>query len=216
MALPTISETNDAAVRAATRDLAVRRGMDRVMALHGRPNAPGNPCGAVGRPDTATSTTSTRRDAERLGLQQAVINGRAGHRASPARREGKGRERDARHERRRRAAESVRLGQGTSAETGLRGGRFAKRLAQHKGRYVTLTGMQTTILALAEIDPLLERVRAAAERTTRAIGELIASESHSVEILRQMKFTEMAWHPIDDRPLNLIEQLNQTGPISSR
>ena len=25
-----------------------------------------------------------------------------------------------------------------------------------------------------------------------------------------MKFTEMAWHPIDDRPLNLIEQLNQT------
>jgi len=25
-----------------------------------------------------------------------------------------------------------------------------------------------------------------------------------------MKFAEMAWHPIDDRPLNLIEQLNQT------
>ena len=31
--------------------------------------------------------------------------------------------------------------------------------------------MQTTILTLAEIDPLLERVRAAAGRTTRAIGE---------------------------------------------
>jgi hypothetical protein len=70
--------------------------------------------------------------------------------------------------------------------------------------------MQTTILALAEIDPVLERVRAAAERTTQAIGELIGAESDSVEILRRMKFTEIAWHPIDDRPLNLIEQLNQT------
>jgi hypothetical protein len=37
MALPTIPEINDAAVRAAARDLAVRRGMDRVMALHGGP-----------------------------------------------------------------------------------------------------------------------------------------------------------------------------------
>jgi hypothetical protein len=44
MALPTISEINDAAVRAAARDLAVRRGMDRVMALHGGPGrAPATP-----------------------------------------------------------------------------------------------------------------------------------------------------------------------------
>ncbi len=70
--------------------------------------------------------------------------------------------------------------------------------------------MQTTILTVAEIDPLLERVRAAAGRTTQAIGRLISSEPDGVEVLRRMKFTEMAWHPIDDRPLNLIEQLNQT------
>ncbi len=70
--------------------------------------------------------------------------------------------------------------------------------------------MQTTILTVAEIDPLLERVRTAAGRTTQAIGRLISSEPDGVEVLRQMKFTEMAWHPIDDRPLNLIEQLNQT------
>jgi len=68
--------------------------------------------------------------------------------------------------------------------------------------------MGTTILTMAEIDPLLARVRAAAKRTTRVIGELISSEPDSIEILRKMKFTEMAWHPIDDRPLNLIEQLN--------
>ena len=70
--------------------------------------------------------------------------------------------------------------------------------------------MQTTILTLAEIDPLLERVRAAAGRTTQVIGRLIGSESDGVEVLRQMKFAEMGWHPIDDWPLNLIEQLNQT------
>jgi hypothetical protein len=70
--------------------------------------------------------------------------------------------------------------------------------------------MGTTVLTVAEIDPLLERVRAAAGRTTQAIGRLIGSEPDSVEILRKMKFTEMAWHPVDDRPLNLIEQLNQT------
>jgi hypothetical protein len=50
--------------------------------------------------------------------------------------------------------------------------------------------MGTTILTMAEIDPLLARVRAAANRTTQAIGELISSEPDSVEILRKMKFTE--------------------------
>jgi hypothetical protein len=70
--------------------------------------------------------------------------------------------------------------------------------------------METTILAIAEIDPLLERVRSAAARTTQAITRLMESEQDGIEILRQMKFTEMAWHPVDDRPLNLIEQLNQT------
>jgi len=70
--------------------------------------------------------------------------------------------------------------------------------------------MGTTILTIAEIDPLLERVRAASARTTQVIGRLVDSERDGVEVLRQMKFAEMAWHPIDDRPLNLIEQLNQT------
>jgi len=44
--------------------------------------------------------------------------------------------------------------------------------------------MQTTILTVAEIEPLLERVRAAAERTTQAIGRLISSEPDGVEVLR--------------------------------
>ena len=59
--------------------------------------------------------------------------------------------------------------------------------------------MSTTILTIAEIDPLLERVRLAAARTTQAISRLLASEPDGVEVLRKMKFTEMAWHPVDDR-----------------
>ena len=39
--------------------------------------------------------------------------------------------------------------------------------------------MQRTVHTLAEIDPLLERVRAAAKRTTRAIGELRTSRHHA-------------------------------------
>ena len=70
--------------------------------------------------------------------------------------------------------------------------------------------MQTTIHTIAEIDPLLERVRNAAGRTAQAVARLVGSEPDGVEVLRKLKFTEMGWHPIDDRRLNLIEQLNQT------
>jgi hypothetical protein len=70
--------------------------------------------------------------------------------------------------------------------------------------------MPTTIRTLAEIDPLIERVQAAADRTAQVIKHLLDGEPNGIEVLRQMKFTEMAWHPIDDRHLNLVEQLNQT------
>jgi hypothetical protein len=70
--------------------------------------------------------------------------------------------------------------------------------------------MSTTILALEEIDSLLERVRAAAKRTTEAIARLTAAEPDGLEALRRMKFDEIARHPVEDRSLNLIEQLNQT------
>jgi hypothetical protein len=64
----------------------------------------------------------------------------------------------------------------------------------------------------AEIDPLVERVRAATTRTAQALARLTAEERDGLRVLRRLKFTEMAWHPIDDRPLNLVEQINQTWP----
>jgi hypothetical protein len=70
--------------------------------------------------------------------------------------------------------------------------------------------MPTDIHSPAEINPLLERVRFAAARTAQALARLTDSEPDGLEVLRRMKFTEMAWHPLDDRQLNLVEQVNQT------
>ena len=72
--------------------------------------------------------------------------------------------------------------------------------------------MPIIVKTTAKIDPLLERVRAAATRTAQALARLTAGEPDGLRVLRRLKFTEMAWHPIDDRPLNLVEQINQTWP----
>jgi hypothetical protein len=70
--------------------------------------------------------------------------------------------------------------------------------------------MPTIVRTIAEIDPLLERVRAAASPTAQVLARLTAAEPDGLEVLRRLKFTEMARHPIDDRSLNLVEQINQT------
>jgi hypothetical protein len=56
----------------------------------------------------------------------------------------------------------------------------------------------------------MERVRAAAARTAQALVRLTEAEPDGIELLRKMKITEMAYHPLDDRRLNLVEQINQT------
>lgn len=56
----------------------------------------------------------------------------------------------------------------------------------------------------------LDQHRATIENATvRAISALAAA-GHPVETLRRMKFEELGYHPIDGRPLDLIEQINQT------
>lgn len=66
------------------------------------------------------------------------------------------------------------------------------------------------ITSIREIDQAVQSVRAAAERTVRALRDLLANESDSLQVLRLMKFTELGYHPGEDRSLNLIEQVNQT------
>lgn len=60
------------------------------------------------------------------------------------------------------------------------------------------------------LDPLARAIRAAADRTVRALGDILASEPDSLQVLRLMKFKEIGHHPIDERRLNVIEQVNQT------
>lgn len=64
-----------------------------------------------------------------------------------------------------------------------------------------------TIRSEADVDRYSERLKAAA---ARAIGWLCGQQGDPLDLLRRMKFAEIAFHPIEDRPLNLIEQVNQT------
>lgn len=74
-----------------------------------------------------------------------------------------------------------------------------------------IMGMRSReISSIRELDDLVTAVRAAADRTVRAVRDILASESDSLQVLRLMKFSEIGHHPIEDRTLNLIEQVNQT------
>ena len=64
-----------------------------------------------------------------------------------------------------------------------------------------------TIRSEADVDRYLERLKTAA---ARAVGWLCGQQGDPLDLLRRMKFAEIAFHPIEDRPLNLIEQVNQT------
>lgn len=61
-----------------------------------------------------------------------------------------------------------------------------------------------------DLDRLSHDIRAAADRTVRALRDILRSESDSLQVLRLMKFSEIGHHPLEDRALNLIEQVNQT------
>lgn len=64
-----------------------------------------------------------------------------------------------------------------------------------------------TIRTVGEANDLMALVLASATRTQRWISE---HTGDPLDLLRQMKFAAVGYHPIDGRPLNLIEQVNQT------
>ena len=73
--------------------------------------------------------------------------------------------------------------------------------------------MSIIVQDLSEIAPLLQRVRGAATRTAQVLATLITSEPDGLEVLRNMKFTERAWHPLDERALNLVDKSTRLGPV---
>lgn len=48
------------------------------------------------------------------------------------------------------------------------------------------------------------------QSSTRAVTALIALANNPNHLFWEMKFRQMGRHPIEDRPLNLVEQINQT------
>ena len=60
---------------------------------------------------------------------------------------------------------------------------------------------------LHEIENLQERVRCAAQR---AHVKLVTLSGDPMAALLTLKMDKFGYHPLEDRPLNLIEQLNQT------
>ena len=57
------------------------------------------------------------------------------------------------------------------------------------------------------MDRNLDLIRGSA---ARAQAWIVSHRGDPLDLLRQMKFQPVGFHPIEDRPLNLLEQLNQT------
>lgn len=66
------------------------------------------------------------------------------------------------------------------------------------------------ITSIKDLDQAVQSVRAGAERTVRALRDLITHERDSLQVLRLMKFSDSTRAVREDRSLNLIEQVNQT------
>ena len=64
--------------------------------------------------------------------------------------------------------------------------------------------------SVEEILVLQERVRFAARRTLEKFAVL---SNDPMEALHRLRFEEFGYHPLEDRKLNFIEQLNQTFTI---
>jgi len=62
----------------------------------------------------------------------------------------------------------------------------------------------------SELDALVTLIRVSAQRTTRRLKDVLATETDGLQFLRLMKFSGVGQHPTEDRDLNIIEQINQT------
>src|SRR4051794_17433147 len=66
--------------------------------------------------------------------------------------------------------------------------------------------MILSVQTVEEVDEWVARIE---KSTAIAMSNLAEAGSH-IEALRKIKFEPIGRHPVEDRPLNLIEQVNQT------
>jgi hypothetical protein len=67
--------------------------------------------------------------------------------------------------------------------------------------------MYLKIETVAEVDRYMDRLRISVRRTQ---GWIAAQSGDPLDFRRRMKFDPVGYHPIEDRAINLIEQINQT------
>jgi hypothetical protein len=67
--------------------------------------------------------------------------------------------------------------------------------------------MYLKVQTVADVDRAIDQLRASARR---AQAWLAAQSGDPLDLLRRMKFDTVGCHPVEDRPLNFIEQINQT------
>lgn len=65
------------------------------------------------------------------------------------------------------------------------------------------------ITSLVQVDNLRRLISESAARTRSALIGLLSNEN-TLEAFEALKFRQVGFHPLDPRPLNFIEQLNQT------
>jgi hypothetical protein len=64
-----------------------------------------------------------------------------------------------------------------------------------------------TVRTIADVEHHMAKLRASALR----VRDWVAMQSGDpLDLLRNMKFDPVGFHPIEDRPLNFVEQINQT------
>lgn len=67
--------------------------------------------------------------------------------------------------------------------------------------------MYLKVQTVADVDRYMGQLRASAGRAKEWVA---AQSGDPFDFLRRMKFEAIGFHPIEDRPLNFIEQINQT------
>lgn len=72
---------------------------------------------------------------------------------------------------------------------------------------MALLGSTITLSTDAEVQTALERINESAARAQSALSKLPTSP---LQALEKIKFVPIGSHPLEDRPLNIIEQVNQT------
>jgi len=74
-------------------------------------------------------------------------------------------------------------------------------------RKPTSLPVDTFVRTVEDADRLMALIRSSARR----VHDWVAAQSGDpLEMLRSMKFSPVGFHPIEDRPLNIVEQINQT------